>query len=50
MSRMHATQLVVELALLGLATGFLAGLLVVAAGAATVLIFGPRGHVPAPVK
>ena len=29
---------------------FLAGLLVVAAGAATVLIFGPRGHVPAPVK
>jgi hypothetical protein len=28
---------------------FLAGLLVVAAGAATVLAFGPRGHAPAPV-
>jgi hypothetical protein len=27
---------------------FLAGLLVVAAGAATVLAFGPRGHAPAP--
>ena len=26
---------------------FLAGLLVVAAGAATVLAFGPRGHAPA---
>ena len=29
---------------------FLAGLLVVAAGAATVLAFGPRGHAPAPTK
>ena len=29
---------------------FLAGLLVVAAGAATVLAFGPRGHAPAPAK
>ena len=29
---------------------FLAGLLVVAAGAATVLVFGPRGHAPAPAK
>jgi hypothetical protein len=29
---------------------FLAGLLVVAVGAATVLIFGPRGHAPAPAK
>ncbi|MGB8852776.1 MAG: hypothetical protein WCC69_04335, partial [Pirellulales bacterium] len=27
---------------------FLAGMLVVAAGAATVLAFGPRGHAPAP--
>ena len=29
---------------------FLAGLLVVAAGAATVLAFGPRGHAPVPAK
>ena len=29
---------------------FLAGLLVVAVGAATVLIFGPRGHAPAAAK
>ena len=29
---------------------FLAGLLVVAAGAATVLAFGPRGHAPTPAK
>ena len=29
---------------------FLAGLLVVAAGAATVLAFGPRGHAPAPAR
>jgi hypothetical protein len=29
---------------------FLAGLLVVAAGAATVLVFGPRGHAPAAAK
>ncbi|NCY02896.1 MAG: hypothetical protein EBX36_08305 [Planctomycetia bacterium] len=29
---------------------FLAGLLVVAVGAATVLVFGPRGHAPAPAR
>ena len=29
---------------------FLAGLLVVAVGAATVLLFGPRGHAPAPAR
>jgi hypothetical protein len=29
---------------------FLAGLLVVAVGAATVLVFGPRGHAPAPQR